>query len=56
MEKRRVWLFYAVVVSLWIAGFAFSATRIGQASRQHHEPPAVSATQPGSTSRFATRN
>ena len=55
MENRRVWLFYAVVVSLWIAGFAFSATRIGQASGQRHESAAVSATRSPSTP-LATRN
>jgi len=52
MEKRRVWVFYAVLVSMWAIGFGASLTRFGAASRNHQQ--AVAATHAPAPDRFAT--
>jgi hypothetical protein len=57
MENRKVWVFYAVVASLWVLGFGTALMRQGAASRHVQGGGAVAAgaASPGA-SRFATHN
>ena len=46
MEKRRVWVFYAVLLALWATGFIASTMRIGHASRQQQAAVAGAPASP----------
>jgi hypothetical protein len=50
MENRKVWVFYAVLASLWVLGFGTTLMRHGEANRQHQASVARASTQ------VATRN
>lgn len=56
MENRKVWVFYAVVASLWVLGFGTALIRQGAAGRHVQGGAVAAGAQSTDTSRFATRN